>query len=802
MLAVPLWGQVQEKPAGEAAPKPAAPKPKPKPAAPQPPADTLVDGPAFDLVYLRGRSEPLHARVNLPRPIDIATLPSGQMITLQRLAGDAEKGQGIGFPVEKIQRIRFFEEMLLERGDQLMERRDFDAAFDHFARAVRQTPRWPGAQAKLQRALMEQANLMLSANPPDYDGVIARCLQLRDEDRTLTGIPQLLRKACLSRAQALVQTEDYVGARDQVDQLLRAYPGDSEGLRFQKGLQQRAQQLATQGEKALSGSLAQQRDAVRMLATARRIWPALPNIERLMARAKRNYPVLNVAVFDLPGVFEPLNARSITEFQACQLLYDTLVDVNDSGRKFTKGDLLEGSPTESNLGRKLRFQLRRGVRWSDGQPLTAWDVERSLALVCTPTFETYDSERARFLGEVLVEDPFTFSLTLNRPHMQPLSLFTFPILPKHLTAEAPARGSEFSRHPVGSGPFQLGTPDSPEQVKFVPNPEFRGAELGQPGIKELNLQHCVKSSAAVRDLEDGKLQLMTRLDPLEVVRFARLPGQFEVRNYLSNSVYMLALNHRRPPFEDARVRRAILLAIDRPRILQQYFQAAQGGLHHQVVTGPFPQHSPAYDTKAPVQKADRHRAIQLVEEAKRAGKLPPRTITLKYPLGDAASPVEKACSQIAKDLRAIGLDVKTETHIESDLHREVVVENKFDIAFWRYDHRNVLYNIAPLFDPEQVQPGGTNFMGYRDTRLATLFNQLRDEQRPLDLWEIQKQIHRYLYDEVVFVPLWQLDNYIAHTSKLVYRIADPDSDSGTPIRQLPIHPLYLFRKTEGWSLEP
>jgi hypothetical protein len=69
------------------------------------------------------------------------------------------------------------------------------------------------------------------------------------------------------------------------------------------------------------------------------------------------------------------------------------------------------------------------------------------------------------------------------------------------------------------------------------------------------------------------------------------------------------------------------------------------------------------------------------------------------------------------------------------------------------------------------------------------------------LWEIQREIHRHIHREVVLIPLWQLDNYITYTSKLLYR--QPIGDGAAQqVRQLPIHPLYLFHKTEGWYLEP
>jgi|GEM_PF-3488400 len=753
---------------------------------------------AFDLVYLKGQREPMKVHATLPRPFVLA---GAGTLELRQYRPERPGGGGsIGVPAGQIARVELFEDLLVREGDRAMQRRDFTAAFDLFARLVKTNSTWPGAKEKLFNVFFQQAELAVKQR--DFDTAIGLCLQLRDEDRKTPGVQSLLRKACLERADEALKSNDYATAREYVNVVFRSYPTDGEATRFQEErFVSKAQAHVAEARRAIDGPLDDQRRAVGMLLTARHIWPDIPNIDRLIDRAKRNYPVLNVAVFDEPGTFEPLGAQSLSEHQACQLLYDWLFEPDESGGQFFQGAIISSDGwTRSALDMKHHFTLKTGHRWSDGKPVTAYDVEASFRLQRNSRAENFDPERARFMGEVAVEDPFSLSVELTRQHPRPLSLFSIPLLPAHRVTEPPARGSEFARHPVGSGPFLVGKPDAPQQTKFLPNPEFRGAALGQPFIKEINFHGYVNSGAAVRDMDEGKAHLMTRLNPLEVTRFNKLTGQFEVRNYLSNSVYWIALNHRREPLGDLRVRRAMLLAIDRQAILTQYFQAGPGGLAHRVITGPFPIHSPAYETKLEPAPKDETLAKQLVEEARRNGKLPERTLSLKYAMGDDAA--ERAASQIKKELLRVGLDVKTEAKIESDLYNEVINQQDFDLVYWRFDHRNVLYNIAGLFDPDQREPGGTNFMGYQNPELTKLFSYLRQEKRPLEIWQHQRNIHRYLNREVVFIPLWQLDNYIAHTSKLLYRQAAGDPAAGPSTFQLPIHPLYLFRKTEGWYLEP
>jgi peptide/nickel transport system substrate-binding protein len=758
--------------------------------------------PAFDRVYLKGRKEPLTVHATLPRPFSPAMFRRGETVKLRPFKADRpDSGSSIGIRADEITKVELFEELLLQEGDRAMARRDFAGAFDCYARLVKMNSTWPAAKEKLFNVFHQQAEHALEQDPPDFDTAIGLCIQLRAEDRKALGVQSLLRRACLGRADVALQAGDFLTAREHLDLFLKNYPSDSEATRFQtERFVGKARTLVEEAQRAMAGDLEQQRKAVGLLLSARHVWPDTPDIDKLIDRAKRNYLVLQVAIFEPPGTFEPLGAESLTDWQACQLLFDWLFEPDESGGQFIRGPMLGPNGwSQSALGMKHDFSLDRSLRWADGKQVTAYDVEHSIKLWLDPGASNFDPERSRFIGDVMVRHPFELSVELKRPHPRPLSLFSLPVLPQHVVPEPPQRGSEFSRAPIGTGPFLVGTSDSPEQTKFVSNPAFRGASFGQPYIKEINFQHYVKSSAAARDVETNKAHLMTRLDPLETIRFAKLTGQFEVRSYLSNSVYWLGLNHRRKPLDDHRVRRAMLLAIDRQAILTQYFQAGPGGLAHRVITGPFPTHSPAYDSKVPVLSKDESLARQLIEEARKANRLPNTPLILKYPLGDSA--VEKAASQIKKDLQKIGLEVRTEAKIESDLRNEVIDQQDFDIVYWRYDHRNVLYNIAPLLDAEQQQPGGTNFMGYQSPELLKLFSYLRQEQRPFELWEIQREIHRFIHREVVLIPLWQLDNYIAYTSKLLFRQQIADG-AAQQVRQLPIHPLYLFHKTEGWYLEP
>ncbi len=113
-------------------------------------------------------------------------------------------------------------------------------------------------------------------------------------------------------------------------------------------------------------------------------------------------------------------------------------------------------------------------------------------------------------------------------------------------------------------------------------------------------------------------------------------------------------------------------------------------------------------------------------------------------------------------------------------------------------HDNILFNVASLFDPtaKALEPGGANFSGYAPQKLTQLFVDLRSEQVGDRIWQIQRKIHRQLHDDVVMIPLWQLDSFVVYTNRLAGR-----SREGQKL-DLPVDRATVFRRVEDWFLEP
>jgi peptide/nickel transport system substrate-binding protein len=214
---------------------------------------------------------------------------------------------------------------------------------------------------------------------------------------------------------------------------------------------------------------------------------------------------------------------------------------------------------------ELTIHLRRDVEWHDGVPTTAEDVRFTYERMLDPRV---GFPRKGYLEpwspRVEVLDSFTVRFRL-RPHAEFLDLWTWDvILPAHLLREVPPaqlRHHPFGQHPIGNGPFRFVRRVPGQEVVFEANPVFPQALGGRPYLDRVVFRMIPDATARLTELLIAGVD-MAFLTPEQVDRVRATRGTRLVEHPHSSWAQIL-WNTRRPPFDDARVRRALSLAIDR-----------------------------------------------------------------------------------------------------------------------------------------------------------------------------------------------------------------------------------------------
>jgi peptide/nickel transport system substrate-binding protein len=219
--------------------------------------------------------------------------------------------------------------------------------------------------------------------------------------------------------------------------------------------------------------------------------------------------------------------------------------------------------TRSADGKTYTFTLRPGVKFSDGQPLTAEDVKWSLDRFGNPKTNAAMSSVAIGYGSSKVIDAHTVQVHLTKPiaaFLYNISIWPGFILPKNLVEK---EGKAFYKHPVGTGPFVVKEFVKGSHITFAPNPYYW--EKGKPYLKSLRFNFATDSNSRILALRGGSAQIMDGV-PFSQINSLRSSKNIVIQSAKVPLFLGLWLNHARAPFADLNVRKAMQYAINREQI--------------------------------------------------------------------------------------------------------------------------------------------------------------------------------------------------------------------------------------------
>jgi peptide/nickel transport system substrate-binding protein len=320
--------------------------------------------------------------------------------------------------------------------------------------------------------------------------------------------------------------------------------------------------------------------------------------------------------------------------------------------------------TWSGDRRRLTFSLQRGVRWHDGVPTTARDVEWTLSRARDPATGYPRLTDLSSLETVSAPDDSTVVLRFARPQARlPDVLTDLAILPAHLLDTVPPdrlRRAAWNEQPVGNGPFRFVSHEPNRRWVFAADSGFPRELGGPPRLHRLIVVVVDEPTTKLAALTSGELDF-AGIQPAHA-SFVREDPALEVRSFPLLLTYGIVLNTRRSPFDDLATRRAVSGAIDRQEIVQGYLYGFGA-----PATGPVPPGVPGY---LPVAETSPATTIPAV-----AG--PPRRFEL-LTVGSGEAPLEQ---MVQARLAHAGFEVTIrQLELSAFLSRVYGPERDFDAA--------------------------------------------------------------------------------------------------------------------------
>ena len=259
---------------------------------------------------------------------------------------------------------------------------------------------------------------------------------------------------------------------------------------------------------------------------------------------------------------DPHLSVEFSERYVCYLVFNTLVGL-DQG--FNVVPELARSWTVSQDGKRVTFQLQRGVKFHDGTDFNAEAVKWNIERILDP--QTKSPQRAPLepaIAGVIVVDPHTVAFELKKP-FAPL-LAALAERPGFIVSPTAVKqlGQEFGNRPVGTGPFKLVEWVRDSQVTLERFPDYW--EKGKPHLDRVVYRVVPDPTVRLTMVRTGEVDIATDVDAKDIPS-VRNEASLKVSE-MKPAARWTALQWRvdEPPFNNKALRQAIALAIDRNEI--------------------------------------------------------------------------------------------------------------------------------------------------------------------------------------------------------------------------------------------
>ena len=444
-----------------------------------------------------------------------------------------------------------------------------------------------------------------------------------------------------------------------------------------------------------------------------------------MAQAKKDTMVIGMAL-EPPGLDPTAGAASAIAEVVLYNIFETLTKVNADGHVTP---LLAESWEVSPDLKTYTFKLRKDAKFQNGEPFNAQTVKYSFERAAAEKSTNKDKRLFQSMAFIGTPDPYT--VVIGMKTIEPDLLFllgqatAIMVEPKSVETNA--------TKPVGTGPFKLENWAKGSSITLVRWPQWRNASAIK--LSKVTFRFISEPAAQVASLLAGDVDAFPRVTAARSLDQIKADGRFQVILAGTRAKTILAINNKKPPLNDVRVRRAIAAAIDRKAVIEG---AADGfgvpiGSHY--VPGAL-----GYVDTTGVNPYNVEKAKALLKEA---GVKLPLELSLKLPPpGYARQGGEVIAAQLAK----VGINVKIE-NVEWAQWLDAVYKNgNYDLT--------IISHVEPFDLGNFAKPG--YYWGYENPAFNKLYDQIQNApttaERARLLGEAQKMIANDAVAAFLFQP--------------------------------------------------
>ena len=381
-------------------------------------------------------------------------------------------------------------------------------------------------------------------------------------------------------------------------------------------------------------------------------------------------------------------------------------------------------------GKTYTFRLKKGVTFSDGQVCDAAAVKFSFERARAPD-STNKARKAVFdnISRVQVVDAHTVILVLDNAD----ALLPFRLGENTAVILHPSTAAGAAAKPVGTGPYRLENWNKGSAITLLRWDGYRDA--ARVKIRRATFRFINDPAAQVAALLAGDVDAMPRLGATQALKQFQADKRFNVELGATAGKGIVAINNRKKPFDDVRVRRAVAHAIDR----KAFIDGALDGLAKPIGSH-FAPTDAGYVDLTGVTPHDPDKARALLREA---GITSPLNVVLTLPPPQYA---RQGGEIVAAQLAKVGINAKIE-NVEWAQWLSGAFKGNFDLT--------VILHVEPLdYAAAYTNPG--YYFGYDSAKFRSLVSTMAATREPREkdrLWRaVQRQLAEDAVNAFVFSP--------------------------------------------------
>ncbi len=433
----------------------------------------------------------------------------------------------------------------------------------------------------------------------------------------------------------------------------------------------------------------------------------------------------------------------------------------------------------SSDNRQITFHLHPNIKWHDGENLSPDDVYFTYQFIKLRGRNRI-KRKYSFIDRMEIKDRNSITFIFKEPEPDALKYFDARIIPAHRFdehfLEKKYNVGTFSQFPIGTGPYKFVSKGLNGKVTLVVNKNYWGKRAH---INSVIMKTIADETTMVNSLIYGGIKLIVDTPPNAIAKIQNA-GEFDLIPYRTFSFHAFGYNCQNSLLKNPSVRRAFSMAVDREKMLNQWY-AGKG----YILFGPFVKASSYYHTELTPLPFLPMSARKILDdlgirdhdgdgyrETQDGKKI---NLKLVVPVEQAATTpvIQNVAQSYINYLKNIGIKVSMENVTMDDYLDKIFYKHDFDIAWVQWTF-GTSYDISDLFYSSENQPGGNNFISYNNPKIDILikdFHQTNDKETRRS---IMYRIQEILRDDCPYTFLYTIDNYAAvHYSIVTNRHIDP-----------------------------